>query len=56
MKDSDLGELIDTAKLCREMIEHYKKEKDVENQKIWLNKLENLGKELLPNESGKENQ
>ncbi|OJG97574.1 hypothetical protein RV18_GL000642 [Enterococcus termitis] len=56
LKDSDLGELIDTAKLCREMIEHYKKEKDVENQKIWLNKLENLGKELLPNESGKENQ
>lgn len=56
LNDSDLAELIDTAKICREMIEHYKKEKDVENQKIWLNKLESLGKELIPDESKKDNE
>lgn len=47
LKDADLLELIETGRTCQEMIEHYKKEKDVDNQTIWLKRRENLGGELL---------
>ncbi|MBO0474879.1 hypothetical protein JZO86_14345 [Enterococcus ureasiticus] len=50
INDKDLPELIETGKTCQEMIDHYKKEKDVENQTIWLKRLESLGGDLLSNE------
>lgn len=50
VKDNELEELIETGKTCQEMIEFYKKEKDVENQELWVKRLENLGGELLTNE------
>ncbi|MBO0423381.1 hypothetical protein [Enterococcus plantarum] len=51
IKDTDLAELIETGKTCKEMIDFYKKEKDVDNQNVWLKRLENLGGELLDNDS-----
>lgn len=50
INDKDLAEVIETGKTCQEMIEFYKKEKDLENQELWIKRLENLGGELLTNE------
>lgn len=50
INDKELPELIETGKTCQEMIAYYKKEKDVDNQNLWLKRLESLGGELLSNE------
>lgn len=48
--DRDLYELIQTGKSCKEMIDYYKEKEDQENELIWKNRLENLGKDYLSNE------
>lgn len=51
LKKAELTELLETGKTCQEMIDFYKKKKDPENQKIWTNRLEQLGKEYLEAET-----
>lgn len=48
--DRDLYEIIQTGKSCKEMIDFYKEKEDQENELIWKNRLENLGKDYLSNE------
>lgn len=50
LNDAELEDLIATGKTCQEMIEFYKKEKDVSNQSLWQKRLERLGEEFLTND------
>lgn len=48
LNDKQLAEMIDTTEIYVQMISHYSKEKDTKNQELWERKLEQIGKEYLP--------
>lgn len=48
LNDDQLAEMIDTTEIYVQMISHYSKEKDTKNQELWERKLEQIGKEYLP--------
>ena len=48
LNDEQLAEMIDTTEIYVQMIAHYSKEKDTKNQELWERKLEQIGKEYLP--------
>lgn len=48
LNDDQLAEMIDTTEIYLQMITHYAKEKDSKNQELWERKLEQIGKEYLP--------
>ncbi|EHA7756868.1 hypothetical protein JMJ06_000209 [Enterococcus faecalis] len=54
LQDNRLVELIDTAKVCQEMITFYQERKDSDNEDVWKNRLMNLGKAWLTSEKTEE--
>lgn len=48
LNNDQLAEMIDTTEIYVQMIAHYSKEKDTKNQELWERKLEQIGKEYLP--------
>ncbi|WP_438846266.1 response regulator [Enterococcus sp. AZ090] len=46
LKSEEIKELIETGKTCQEMIALYREKKDSENEKLWKQRLTQLGEEL----------
>ncbi|RXN54237.1 response regulator [Enterococcus faecalis] len=46
LKNEEIKELIETGKTCQEMIALYREKKDSENEKLWKQRLTQLGEEL----------
>lgn len=46
LKNDQLGELIETGKICQEMVSFYREKKDTKNETLWKNRLSQLGEEF----------
>lgn len=53
LADSYLEELLETGKICQEMIDLYEEQKDDDNRKLWEKRLTTLGEEYLKHETKK---